>query len=156
LAITSLVLVAELVGAALTDSLALLADAGHMFTDVAGIVLAVLAVTFAAKPATTQRTLRLLPAGDPGRGGQRPNTAVEDTAHSESRLFESKRLRSIPEPSSCNVRTPLGIRPDRSWFEAELVNTPICCRGVKLPADIEMLSDPLAPNQRRSRHRDYS
>src|SRR5262249_43181581 len=56
LAITSTVLVAELVGAKLTGSLALLADAGHMFTDVAGIVLAVLAVTFAAKPATTQRT----------------------------------------------------------------------------------------------------
>ena len=56
LGITATVLVAELVGAALTGSLALLADAGHMFTDVAGIVLAVLAVTFAAKPATPQRT----------------------------------------------------------------------------------------------------
>ncbi|MCU0278333.1 MAG: cation diffusion facilitator family transporter [Candidatus Nanopelagicales bacterium] len=47
---------AELVGAWLTGSLALLADAGHMFTDVAGILLAVLAVTFAAKPATAKRT----------------------------------------------------------------------------------------------------
>jgi cobalt-zinc-cadmium efflux system protein len=36
--------------------LALLADAGHMFTDVAGILLAVLAVTFAARPATLERT----------------------------------------------------------------------------------------------------
>ncbi|MGB8022427.1 MAG: cation diffusion facilitator family transporter [Candidatus Nanopelagicales bacterium] len=56
LAITSGVLVAELVGSALTGSLALQADAGHMATDVAGILLAVLAVTFAAKPATPQRT----------------------------------------------------------------------------------------------------
>lgn len=56
LAITSVVLVAELVGAYLTGSLALLADAGHMVTDVAGILLAVLAVTFAARPATPQRT----------------------------------------------------------------------------------------------------
>ncbi len=56
LALTSLVLVAELVGAALTGSLALLADAGHMATDVAGILLAVLAVTFAARPATPERT----------------------------------------------------------------------------------------------------
>ena len=56
LAITSTVLVAELVGSALTGSLALLADAGHMATDVAGILLAVLAVTFASRPATPERT----------------------------------------------------------------------------------------------------
>lgn len=56
LAITFTVLVAEIVGAWLTGSLALLADAGHMFTDVAGIILAVLAVTFAARPATPERT----------------------------------------------------------------------------------------------------
>lgn len=56
LAITAVVLVAEVVGAALTGSLALLADAGHMATDVAGILLAVLAVTFAARPATPRRT----------------------------------------------------------------------------------------------------
>lgn len=56
LALTSLVLIAELVGAKLTASLALLADAGHMATDSAGILLALLAVTFGARPATTQRT----------------------------------------------------------------------------------------------------
>ncbi len=56
LGLTSTVLVAEVAGAWLTGSLALLADAGHMFTDVAGIILAVLAVTFAAKPATQKRT----------------------------------------------------------------------------------------------------
>ena len=56
LAITSGVLIAEVIGAALTGSLALLADAGHMATDVAGILLAVLAVTFASRPATPERT----------------------------------------------------------------------------------------------------
>ena len=56
LGITTTVLVAEVVGAAITGSLALLADAGHMFTDVAGIILAVLAVTFASRPATAERT----------------------------------------------------------------------------------------------------
>jgi cobalt-zinc-cadmium efflux system protein len=56
LGITTTVLIAELVGSAVTGSLALLADAGHMFTDVAGILLAVLAVTFASRPATPQRT----------------------------------------------------------------------------------------------------
>lgn len=56
LGITATVLVAEVVGAWLTGSLALLADAGHMFTDVAGISLAVAAVTFAARPPTPRRT----------------------------------------------------------------------------------------------------
>ena len=56
LGITSVVLVAELVGAWLSGSLALLADAGHMLTDVAGVGLAVLAVTLAARPATAGRT----------------------------------------------------------------------------------------------------
>lgn len=56
LAITAAVLVAEVVGGVITGSLALLADAGHMFTDVAGLGLAVLAVTFAAKSPTAQRT----------------------------------------------------------------------------------------------------
>lgn len=56
LAMTSLVLVAEVVGGLLTGSLALLADAGHMFTDVAGLGLAILAITFAAKAPSAQRT----------------------------------------------------------------------------------------------------
>jgi cobalt-zinc-cadmium efflux system protein len=56
LALTTVVLVVEVIGARVTGSLALLADAGHMFTDVAGISLAVLAVTFAARPATPERS----------------------------------------------------------------------------------------------------
>lgn len=56
LGLTSIVLVAEVIGGLITGSLALLADAGHMFTDVAGITLAILAVTFASRPATATRT----------------------------------------------------------------------------------------------------
>jgi cobalt-zinc-cadmium efflux system protein len=56
LGLTSIVLVAEVIGGLITGSLALLADAGHMFTDVAGITLAILAVTFASRPATPTRT----------------------------------------------------------------------------------------------------
>ncbi|HWC34335.1 MAG TPA: cation diffusion facilitator family transporter [Mycobacteriales bacterium] len=56
LGLTSAVLVAELVGGLLTGSLALLADAGHMFTDVAGLGLSILAITFAARSPTLQRT----------------------------------------------------------------------------------------------------
>lgn len=56
LGLTSLYLVAEVVGGWLTNSLALLADAGHMLTDVAGLGLALLAIRFAERPATPERT----------------------------------------------------------------------------------------------------
>ncbi len=56
LALTATILVAEVVGGWLTGSLALLADAGHMFTDVASMSLAILAVSFARKPPTDTRT----------------------------------------------------------------------------------------------------
>lgn len=49
-------LVAEIVGGLITGSLALLADAGHMLTDVAGLGLALLAIKFAERPATPERT----------------------------------------------------------------------------------------------------
>ena len=54
-AVTVAVLVVELVGAALSG-MALLADAGHVLADGAGIGLALLAIRFAARPATPQRT----------------------------------------------------------------------------------------------------
>jgi cobalt-zinc-cadmium efflux system protein len=56
LALTTSYLVAEVVGGLLTHSLALLADAGHMLTDVAGLGLALLAIQFAERPATPERT----------------------------------------------------------------------------------------------------
>ena len=56
LLITTGVVVVQVIGGIVTDSLALLADAGHMFTDVAGVSLALIAVSFAARPATADRT----------------------------------------------------------------------------------------------------
>ena len=56
LALTTTYLIAEVVGGLLTHSLALLADAGHMLTDVAGLALALLAIRFAESPATPERT----------------------------------------------------------------------------------------------------
>jgi cobalt-zinc-cadmium efflux system protein len=59
-ALTLAVFVVELVGGYVSNSLALLADAGHMFTDVAGIGLALLAIWFAARPASGVRTFGYL------------------------------------------------------------------------------------------------
>jgi cobalt-zinc-cadmium efflux system protein len=56
LLITGAVLVAEVGGAVLTGSLALLADAGHMLTDAAGLAVALVAAHLMTRPATTRRT----------------------------------------------------------------------------------------------------
>lgn len=56
LGLTTAYMLAEIVGGLLTHSLALLADAGHMLTDVAGMGLALLAIQFAERPATPERT----------------------------------------------------------------------------------------------------
>lgn len=56
LSLTTVYLIAEVVGGLLTHSLALLADAGHMLTDVAGLGLALMAIQFAERPATPERT----------------------------------------------------------------------------------------------------
>ncbi|MGI0016822.1 MAG: cation diffusion facilitator family transporter, partial [Nitrososphaera sp.] len=54
--LTFVYLFAEVIGGLLTRSLALLADAGHMLTDVAGLGLALFAIKFAERPATPERT----------------------------------------------------------------------------------------------------
>jgi cobalt-zinc-cadmium efflux system protein len=56
LLISTAVLVAEVIGGVLSGSLALIADAGHMFADVAGLSLAVVAAVLVERPATARRT----------------------------------------------------------------------------------------------------
>src|SRR4051795_12199567 len=56
LLVTVLVVVVESVGAWLSGSLALLADAGHMLTDAAGILIALSASLIATRPTNARRT----------------------------------------------------------------------------------------------------
>src|SRR5262245_27719453 len=56
LIITSTFLVAEFLGALYTNSLALLADSGHMLTDVAALGLSFFAIRFATRRATPRKT----------------------------------------------------------------------------------------------------
>jgi len=56
LAITAVFMVTEAVGGVLSGSLALLADAGHMFTDVAALGLSVFAMRLARRPPSAKRT----------------------------------------------------------------------------------------------------
>lgn len=56
LALTGTFLIAELVGAWLFNSLALLSDAAHMFTDAAALGIALIAIKLGQRPADDQRT----------------------------------------------------------------------------------------------------
>lgn len=49
-------MIAEAIAGWFTNSLALLADAGHMLTDVGGLALSVMAMSYAAKPPDTSNT----------------------------------------------------------------------------------------------------
>src|SRR5262249_30966318 len=56
LAISSVLFVTELVGGWMTNSLALVTDAAHMFTDVAALALALFALWVAGRPASDSKT----------------------------------------------------------------------------------------------------
>lgn len=54
--VTAAILVTQVVGAVVTGSLALLVDAGHMLTDAGGLLMALVAASLMARPATATRT----------------------------------------------------------------------------------------------------
>lgn len=56
LALTSTYMLVEAITGVLTGSLVLVADAGHMLTDVAGLSLALVAIWFAQRPANARKT----------------------------------------------------------------------------------------------------
>src|ERR1700712_308627 len=56
IAIVAVTVVVELVGSLLSGSLALLADSGHMLSDLLGLTVALVATIIAARPATDRQT----------------------------------------------------------------------------------------------------
>ena len=56
LLITAIVMIAEIIGGLLANSLALLSDAGHMFTDILSLGLSLAAMKLAQKPPTPSKT----------------------------------------------------------------------------------------------------
>jgi len=56
LLITAIVMIAEIIGGLLANSLALLSDAGHMLTDILALGLSLAAMRFAQKPPTPSKT----------------------------------------------------------------------------------------------------
>ncbi|WP_055048111.1 cation diffusion facilitator family transporter [Devosia sp. A16] len=62
LALTTTFLLVEVIGAWISGSLALLADAAHMLTDAGGLALALFAIWFAARPPSANKTFGYLRA----------------------------------------------------------------------------------------------
>jgi len=62
LALTTTFLVVEVIGAWISGSLALLADAAHLLTDAGGLALALFAIWFAARPPSPSKTFGYLRA----------------------------------------------------------------------------------------------
>ena len=60
LILTAVLLVVEVIGGVLSNSIALLADAGHMFTDVAALGLSLFVAWFSRQPATPQKSFGYL------------------------------------------------------------------------------------------------
>jgi cobalt-zinc-cadmium efflux system protein len=60
LTLTAALLVVEVVGGVVSNSIALLADAGHMFTDVAALGLSLFVAWFSRQPATQQKSFGYL------------------------------------------------------------------------------------------------
>ncbi|MDN4594251.1 cation diffusion facilitator family transporter [Polycladomyces subterraneus] len=56
LVITAIIMIMEIAGGILSNSLALLSDAGHMFSDTASLALSLLAIWFATKPPSPRKT----------------------------------------------------------------------------------------------------
>jgi len=56
LLITAIVMIAEIIGGLMANSLALLSDAGHMLTDILALGLSLVAMRFAQKPPTPSKT----------------------------------------------------------------------------------------------------
>jgi len=66
LSITALVMIAEIIGGLLANSLALLSDAGHMLTDILALGLSIIAMRFAQKPPHGFKDFRVLPIRNSG------------------------------------------------------------------------------------------
>ena len=82
-------MIAEAVGGWFTNSLALIADAGHMLTDVAALGLTIGAIWFASRPATAKKTfgwyrLEILAADELVQSLHAGLELLEDPAHLEA------------------------------------------------------------------------
>jgi len=99
IAIVAVFLVVEIAGSLLAGSLALLADAGHMFSDLLGLIVALVALGIAARPATDRQTFgyqRAEVLGALANGLILLGVALVVAVQGVSRLFEPAEVLGLP------------------------------------------------------------
>ena len=99
IAVVAAFLIVELVGALFAGSLALIADAGHMFSDLLGLVIALVALGIAARPATDRQTFGYQRAevfGALANGLILLGVAVYVAIEGVQRLFEPSDVLGVP------------------------------------------------------------
>ena len=99
IAIVAVFLVVEIVGSLLAGSLALIADAGHMFSDLLGLIVALVALGIAARPATDRQTFgyqRAEVLGALANGLILLGVAVVVAVQAVGRLFEPAEVLGAP------------------------------------------------------------
>lgn len=99
IAIVAAVVGIEIVGGLLAGSLALLADAGHMFSDLFGLTIALVALAIAARPATDRQTFGYQRAevfGALANGLIVSAVAVYIAVEGIRRLFEPSTVDAVP------------------------------------------------------------
>ena len=99
IAIVAVFLVVEIAGSLLAGSLALLADAGHMFSDLLGLIVALVALGIAARPATDRQTFgyqRAEVLGALANGLILLGVAIVVAVQGVSRLFEPAEVLGLP------------------------------------------------------------
>jgi cobalt-zinc-cadmium efflux system protein len=99
IAIVGVFLVVEIVGSLAAGSLALLADAGHMFSDLLGLIVALVALSIAARPATDRQTFgyqRAEVLGALANGLILLGVALVVAVQGVTRLFEPAEVLGLP------------------------------------------------------------
>lgn len=140
LAITSTVFVAELVGGLISGSVALLADAMHMLSDAAGLIIAVIAVVAGSKAASRRATF-----------GYRRAEVLAALVNAASVIMISlfivveavKRLReaSIVEPDTMLIIAVIGLLANAlsAWILSRHRGDSINVEGALLHVLVDML-----------------
>jgi cobalt-zinc-cadmium efflux system protein len=99
IAIVAVFLVVEVAGSLVAGSLALVADAGHMFSDLLGLIVALVALGIAARPATDRQTFgyqRAEVLGALANGLILLGVAVVVAVQGVTRLFEPVEVLGLP------------------------------------------------------------
>ena len=137
LVLSLVALAIEVIGAVVANSLSLLADAGHLLTDVVGIGLALLATWFAGRPPTLGRTFGYLPSRSSPRWPT-PSCCSAWRATSCSRPYGASTIRRRSPRASCS--------PSRSSALPRMACRCSCCVTRRLQpqragAYLEVLGD---------------